>query len=59
MPPMKPLPHVHTYVLNGKGERISKCIYSHEHPKMTFRALVGGLAKAVRALFTAPAAARD
>lgn len=51
MAPMKPLPHVHTYVLNGNGERISKCIHSDQHPKPTVRAFFRELARGLRTLF--------
>lgn len=53
MDPMKPLPHVHTYVLNGAGERISKCIYSNEHPKLTLRTFFRELARGLRIIFAA------
>lgn len=39
MGPMKPLPHVHTYVLNADGEPISKCIDSDRHPSLLARAV--------------------
>jgi hypothetical protein len=56
MPPMKPMPHVHTYVLNGAGERISKCIHSEDHPRLTVRVFLRELAKGLRTLFTGKAA---
>lgn len=52
MTPMKPMPHVHTYVLNGAGERISKrCIHADLHPPVVRSAPRHLLATVLRAIF--------
>ncbi|QOD05940.1 hypothetical protein [Pseudarthrobacter sp. BIM B-2242] len=48
---MKPMPHVHTYVLNGKGERISRCLHSEDHHRAVKYALRRRLLTAARAIF--------
>lgn len=39
MAAMKPMPHVHAYVLDKDGNPISKCIDSDRHPSLTARGL--------------------
>lgn len=51
MAAMKPMPHVHTYVLNGKGERISRCIHPEDHHRAVKHALHSRLLAAARAIF--------
>jgi hypothetical protein len=52
MTPMKPMPHVHTYVQNGAGERISKrCIHADMHPPVIKSALRRWLTKVLHAIF--------
>lgn len=51
MTSMKPMPHVHTYVQNGAGERVSKrCIHADLHPPVG-SAPRRWMTKAIRAVF--------